>query len=163
MTGEEMERAIEFLLDQQVKFDGDMQKLSEAQATTTTQIQSLAEAQEKRAQSLETSIQSLAEVQEKRAQSLETSIQSLAEAQEKVNGSMRVLTETVVDLAESVSRLETRMDETKQTVQSIIEEMRDGFNKLILANEATRDLAEKAAQLAINTSQRVTNIENKLQ
>ena len=39
-------------------------------------------------------------------------------------------------------------------------EMREGFNNLIVANEVTRDLAEKTAALAIQTSQRVTNLEN---
>ena len=41
--------------------------------------------------------------------------------------------------------------------------MRDGFNKLILANEVTRDLTQNVARLAIATSQRVTTIESKLE
>lgn len=113
MTGEEMERAIEFLLEHHAKFSSDIHELKVAQAQTTADLQTL--------------------------------------------------TGKVVELTDNVSRLETRMEEMSETVQNVIEEMHDGFNKLILANEVTRDLAEKAAQLAINTSHRVTSIENKLQ
>lgn len=113
MTGEEMERAIEFLLEHHAKFGSDIQELKMAQAQTTADL--------------------------------------------------RTLTGKVAELTDNVSRLETRMEEMSETVQNVIEEMHDGFNKLILANEVTRDLAEKAAQLAINTSHRVTIIENKLQ
>jgi hypothetical protein len=44
----------------------------------------------------------------------------------------------------------------------LIHEMRDGFNKLILSNEVTRDLASQVARLAIATSQRVAVLEDKL-
>jgi len=120
MTGEEMERAIEFLLEHHAKFSSDIDKLT-------------------------------------------ADIHALKESQSTTTANIQSLTETVVELVESVSRLEAQVEETSGTVQNVIEEMRDGFNKLILANEVTRDLAEKAAQLAINTSHRVTIIENKLQ
>lgn len=49
-----------------------------------------------------------------------------------------------------------------ETFERVTEEMRDGFNKLILANEVTRDLASQVARLAIATSQRVTILEDRL-
>jgi len=43
----------------------------------------------------------------------------------------------------------------------VTEEMRAGFNKLILSNEITCDLSSQVARLAIATSQRVTALEDK--
>jgi hypothetical protein len=40
-------------------------------------------------------------------------------------------------------------------------EMREGFNNLIIANEVTRKLAEDVARLAVQNSQRITNLEEK--
>ena len=106
MTGEEMERAIEFLLNHHAKVSADIEALKEAQAKTTADIQSL---------------------------------------------------------TEIVSRLEVQMGEMRVTVASVIEEMREGFSNLIVANEATRNLAEQAAKLAIGASQRGTKLEERLQ
>jgi hypothetical protein len=39
-------------------------------------------------------------------------------------------------------------------------ETREAINNLIVANEVTRDLAEKVARLAISTSQKVSALEN---
>lgn len=102
MTGEEMERAIQFLI--------------EHHARVSTDIESLKEAQERTAANLES-------------------------------------------LAQSVSRLER---ETRGMFESMTEEMREGFNKLILGNEVTRDLTNQVARLAMTTSQRVTVLEDKL-
>ena len=120
MTNEEMQKAIEFLLEHHAKFSTDIGRLEATQAQTTADLQ--------------------------------------------------LLTGKVAELTDNVSRLEVQMDELREvigglggTVDSIVTEMRDGFNKLILANEGTRDLAEKVAQLAINTSQRVARLEEKMQ
>ena len=113
MTNEEMQKAIEFLLEHHAKFSTDIGRLEATQAQTTADLQ--------------------------------------------------LLTGKVAELTDNVSRLEVQMDELRDRVDSIVTEMRDGFNKLILANEGTRDLAEKVAQLAINTSQRVARLEEKIQ
>jgi len=116
MTGEEMERAIEFLLNHHARVSSDIEGLKEAQKSTAANIQSLAE--------------------------------------------------TVVGLADSVSRLEAQAEadrcDMRETFDSVAEEMRDGFNKLILSNEITRDLCSQVARLAVAASQRVTVLEDKL-
>jgi chromosome segregation ATPase len=112
MTNEEMQKAIEFLLEHHAKFSTDIGRLEATQAQTTTDLQ--------------------------------------------------LLTGKVAELTDNVSRLEVQMDELRDKVDTIITEMRDGFNKLILANEGTRDLAEKVAQLAVSTSQRVSRLEEKI-
>src|SRR5262245_58560116 len=109
MTGEELDRAIEFLLqhdarllEQHARFMEEMQQLKEVQKTQSEEISELRYAQEQQAESIR-------------------------------------------DLAES-NRL-------------ITAEMREAFDNLIIANEVTRDLAERIGRLAISTSQRVTNLE----
>ncbi|HXU37203.1 MAG TPA: hypothetical protein VN937_12645 [Blastocatellia bacterium] len=72
-------------------------------------------------------------------------------AQDRNTANIAALTRTVVELAESVSRLEVQADET-----------RDAIDKLILSNEVTRDLANQVARLAATTSQRVTALEGRL-
>ncbi|HSQ19090.1 MAG TPA: hypothetical protein VLR92_01825, partial [Blastocatellia bacterium] len=88
-----------------------------------------------------------------------TDIEGLKEAQQATAA-------IVSSLAESVSRLETQAEvdrrEVREMFDGLIHEMRGGFNKLILSNEVTRDLASQVARLAIATSQRVTVLEEKL-
>jgi len=102
MTTEEMERAIEFLLEHHAKFSADIDDLKEAQ---------------------------------------------------------KQLTETVTQMA---SEMQADRRETHALLNSVITEMRDSFDKLILGNEATRDLANKVASLEIQTSQRVTGLERRV-
>lgn len=109
MTGEEMERAIEFLLNHHARVSSDIEGLKEAQMRTAANIDAL---------------------------------------------------------SENVSRLEAQAEadrrDMRETFDSVAEEMRDGFNKLILSNEITRDLSNQVTRLAIETSQRVTVLEDNL-
>lgn len=105
MTGDEMERAIQFLIEHHAKVSTDIEGLKEAQVRTTTNLESL--------------------------------------------------TRTVVELAESVSRLEAQAESDRQ-------EMRDTIDNLILSNEVTRDLANQIGRLAVATAQRVTALEGRL-
>ena len=119
MTGEEMERAIEFLLSSQARLTADVQGLKETvQGLTGVQTQT----------------------------SLDVS--ALASAVGELTG-------VVVNLAESVARLETEAEANRQ-------ETREAINNLIGANEVTRSLDEDVTRLAINTSHHVTDIESKL-
>lgn len=76
------------------------------------------------------------------------------------------LTETVSTLSGDVQMLaqvvEADRRATSETLDRIITEIQDGFNKLILGNELTRDLANKVASLEVQTSQRVTNLEQRV-
>ena len=82
-------------------------------------------------------------------------IEGLKEAQEKTAANLDTLTGIVAELSQNVSRLEEQAEVNR-------EETRDSFNKLILSNEVTRDLAERVTRLAIETNQRVTAIEERL-
>jgi hypothetical protein len=109
MTTEEMERAIEFLLDHHARFSTDIGELREA-------------------------------------------IGELKDAQKRQG-------ETV---AQMISEMETDRRETREVLNNMITEIRDGFNNLIVANEVSRHLAEEATRLAIQTSQRVTGLDRRV-
>lgn len=111
MTGEEMERAIEFLTEHHARVSvkiervsDDIDKLKAAQEQTTANIERLAE--------------------EMHAGFAET--------------------------REGFAEMHAGFAHT-----------REGFDNLIVANEVTRDLANQVARLAVQTSQRVTALENK--
>jgi cell division septum initiation protein DivIVA len=93
---------------------------------------------------------------------LERAIEFVLAQQAKSNGETDDLRATVNRLAGTVAELSTTVAELSTTVKAVIEEMREGFNNLIVANEVTRDLASKTAELAVNTARRVTRIEREL-
>lgn len=120
MTGEEMERAIQFLIEHHAKVSTDIEGLKEAQQATAAIVSSLAESV------------------------------SRLEAQAEV------------DRREVREMFDGQSHEMHRMFDGPIQEMRDGFNKLILSNEFTRDLASQVARLAIEPSQRVPVLEEKL-
>jgi hypothetical protein len=86
----------------------------------------------------------------------------------ELKGQMAELTGTVANLAGIVGNLAGTVENLTGTVENLAEtveanrvEMREAINNLIVANEVTRELAENAARLAIQTSQRVTDLESK--
>ena len=109
MTGEEMERAIEFILKQQARFSAGIETLKELQAETSREV--------------------------KATSSTVTELSNL--------------------VADGFIRIETQADAGRQ-------EIREAINNLIIANESTRDLSQQVARLAMQTSQRVTDLESKL-
>ena len=116
MTGEELDRAIEFLLKQQAKFSVDIETLKETQAETSREVGAL-------------------------------------------TSTVNTLASTVNELSNVVAdgfiRSETQAELDRH-------EIREAISNLIIANESTRDLSQSVARLAMQTSQRVTNLESKL-
>lgn len=117
MTSEQLERAIEFLLESQAKNSTDI-------AFTNETVNKLAEA-----------------VAQDRRENRELLAAYRRENREQSE-------ETRAQLEVSRAQLEAYRQETREAI-----------NNLIIANEVTRDLAEKVAKLAITTSQRVTALE----
>ena len=85
MTGEEMERAIQFLIEHHARVSSDIEGLKEAQRITTENIASLAR------------------------------------------------------------QAEADRNEMRESFHTVTEEMRDYFDKLIIANEVTRELTNQVA------------------
>lgn len=124
MTTEEMERAIEALLGQSTQFNAALDRVREV-------VERLSESH----------VKSLEDMQEMR------------QSQVKMSNDVQLLTGKIIDLTDSVTRLEAQSEADRA-------EMREGFNNLIIANEVTRKLAEDVAKLAIATSQRISNLES---
>jgi hypothetical protein len=103
---------------------------------------------------------------------IQSQIEFILEHQAKFSEDIDRLKETQSQQAENIGRLteavagmqaqmEADRQETRDTISSMITEMRDGFNNLIVANEVTRKLSEDVARLAVQTAQRVTELESK--
>jgi uncharacterized phage infection (PIP) family protein YhgE len=112
MTNEQMERAIEFLLDHHAKFGADIDELRDAQRQQTENI-------------------------------------------DRLTVDMQTLREVQTEQTRNINRL-------TGAVESIITEMRDAINGLIVGNQVTRQLAEDVARLEVQTSQRVTGLERRV-
>ena len=69
-----------------------------------------------------------------------TGIEGLKESQQKTDMQIRILAENI---------------------EAQRQEMREVFEKLVLANEVTRELAVQIGSLAVQTSQRVTKLEER--
>ena len=86
---------------------------------------------------------------------LARAIQFLLNHHEQISADISGLTEAERQQAENIDKLTAN-------IEAMREEMRYGFDKLILANEVTRRLTEEVAQLAVQTSQRVTGLEHRV-
>jgi hypothetical protein len=109
------------------------------------------------------------------SEEMERAIEFLVHNQAKNTSVIMVTSEAVNRLAEAVAQdrvenqaqrqanreqLEAYRQETREQLEAYRQETREHINNLIIANEVTRDLAEKVAKLAITTSQRVTALES---
>jgi len=155
MTGKEMEQAIEFLLNHHSEVSADIRGLKEAQKKTDAQLQVLIASVNKLSQN---------------ASRREAQMEEMREANREMRGSIGELRESIAEMRESdremresIGEMRESIGEMRETVVGVMEEMRDGFNNLIIANEVTRNLAEQAAKLAISANQRVTKLEDRLQ
>src|SRR5258706_7738929 len=105
------------------------------------------------------------------SEEMERAIEFLVHNQAKNTSDIMLTNEVVNKLAESVAqdrvenqkqleayRQETReqLEANREQLEAYRQETREHINNLIIANEVTRDLAEKVAKLAITTSERVT-------
>ncbi len=77
----------------------------------------------------------------------------------ELKNSLSQIGEAVRQQGENIDKLAGVVANLAETVEAHRQETQDSISNLIVANEATRDLANKAAQLAINVSQRLTRHE----
>ncbi len=103
---------------------------------------------------------------------VERAIQFLIDHHAKVSAQSERNSEQIAQLNQTVSimasQAETDRAEMREAIRALIAnsdanltEVREAIGALILANEVTRDLAEKTARLAIETSQRVDKLESR--
>jgi hypothetical protein len=96
---------------------------------------------------------------------LETLKESQKHQAESIAGLEKAVAAMGDEMREGFDRLGTEMregfDRVDAEIDRLVVEMREGFNNLIVSNEVTRDLAQRIGQLAISTSQRVTELESR--
>jgi hypothetical protein len=92
---------------------------------------------------------------------MERAIGFLLDHHAKMSADIERHSEQISQLTQAVTVLTGDVQALTGNVEAMREEMREGFNKLIVANEVTRKFAEDVARLAVQTSQRVTNLESK--
>jgi chromosome segregation ATPase len=90
---------------------------------------------------------------------MERAIEFMLGHQAVLDGSLATLTQNVETLTQNVETSTQNITSLTGEVRSLTQEMREAFNNLIVANEATRELATQAAKLAYSASQRVTKLE----
>jgi hypothetical protein len=65
-------------------------------------------------------------------------------------------------LERAIEFLLTQQAKVTADVGQLTAEMREAFSNLIVANQVTRDLANKIGDLAVNNSRRLTRVEREL-
>ena len=80
---------------------------------------------------------------------------------EEIERRIEFIIEQQAKFSADIEQLKEIQAQQAQNINSLVTEMREGFNNLIVANEVTRNLAEEATKLAIQTSRRVTRLEDK--
>ena len=123
MTGEEMERAIEFLLQNQAKFDTLLDQIGRQVAETNRQLQLTAETQSEFIQIVTNTIQALKESQDRMDERLtrndERLSERLAQNDERFN-------ERLAQTDERLARTDERLNRLADLVERHIREGRDG-------------------------------------
>lgn len=95
------------------------------------------------------------------SENIERQIEFILEHQAKFSEDLDRLKEVQAQQAANIDRLTADVQELTVNVNAMQVEMREGFENLIVANEVTRKLAEDVARLAVQTAQRVTDLESK--
>jgi chromosome segregation ATPase len=133
MTPEQMERAIEAMLAQNTQFNESLDRVRAV-------VERLSESH----------VKSIDEIQEVR------------QAQAQTASDMQLLTGKIIDLTDNISRLEDNVSRLEAQSEIDRAEIREAINNLIVANERTRKLTEDVARLHVQTSQRVTGLDQRV-
>src|SRR5260370_23022124 len=80
---------------------------------------------------------------------LSVEIGELKEVQKQQAANLDKQTANLESQSANIERLTADIDGLKDSVAAMRDEMREGFNNLIIANEVTRDLAERVGKLAL--------------
>jgi chromosome segregation ATPase len=159
MSSENIERQIEFIINQQAQFSTDIIELK-AQVAENGKIQAQAS---KDVMSLAANVSELTGVVANLTDvvaNLTDDVASLTNDVVSLTNDVASLTDGVVSLTNDVSSLTDGVVRLGSQAEADRSEIRDAINNLIISNEVTRDFANKIAQLAVQTSQRVTNLES---
>ena len=74
---------------------------------------------------------------------------------------MEFIVEQQARIDVNLESITERLDRLTLNVDAFVVETRDAINNLIIANEGTRELAQQVARLAVQTSRRVSDLEER--
>ena len=89
-------------------------------------------------------------------------VEFMLEQQARFDERLSRLEETQVRQTENINRLVDVVSRMQEEMDANRIEIRGAIDQLILGNEVTRDLANKVAALEVQTSQRVTSLERRV-
>src|ERR1051325_12126845 len=89
-------------------------------------------------------------------------VEFMLEQQARFDERLNRLEETQVRQTENINRLVDVVSRMQEEMDANRIEIRGAIDQLILGNEVTRDLANKVAALEVQTSQRVTSLERRV-
>lgn len=189
MSDDNIQRKMDFIVEQQAKFFAEMGLLQEAQKRQSANIDKLtSDIDELKSvvdklvslfDGLTSVVDKLVSVVDRLAshvQAVTSNVQELTPRVHMAEIDIQTLGKLVRDgfneTRESFDRMQAQADadrvemrESFSKVQAQADadraEMRESINNLIIANEATRKLSEEVAHLASKTSQRVTSLEER--
>jgi uncharacterized protein YoxC len=92
---------------------------------------------------------------------METAIQFLLDHHAKVSADIERHSEQIGQLTADVKSLADSVTRMQHEAEADRAEIREAIENLIVANEVTRKLSEDVARLAVATSQRVTDLEQR--
>jgi uncharacterized protein YoxC len=139
MSSDNIQRKMDFIVEQQAKFTVDIELLQEAQKQQSANLDRLT-----------IDVQALTSD----VQALTYNVQGMASDVQVVVSNVQVVVSNVQGMTIDVQTL-------GKIIQDGFNETRESVNNLIIANEVTRELAGEVARLAVKTSQRVTLLEEK--
>ena len=90
-------------------------------------------------------------------------LEGMREEQQLLGKSQHRLVESQQKAIESQQKTNEQLQTLIENVEAMRLEMREAIENLIVANEVTRDLAQQVGHLAINTSQRVSNLKTRVE
>jgi chromosome segregation ATPase len=138
MTGEEMERAIEFLLQSQANFEGRMTAFDERLAAFDTRL-------ERMQQQLSETNQQLQSFADTQAQLIQTVTRFIA-GQERTNAELRAAqlrtAEALRLLAAAQTRTDERLSQTNESLRNLAESQVRSDERLNQTNDNVNSLAE---------------------
>lgn len=155
------QRHVEFMLEQQAKFDARQAQFDERQAQL---IDRQAQFDERQVQ-FDQRQAKIEQVQAKTTDNLQLltgKVLELTDTVASLSNEVSSLSDGLSSLGDKVSLLTDAVASTQLHLDSAVDEMRDGFNKLIATNELTNSLIEKLTLLEVQNSRRLNAVEQRV-
>ncbi|HKQ07030.1 MAG TPA: hypothetical protein VJ464_18010 [Blastocatellia bacterium] len=93
---------------------------------------------------------------------MERAIEFLLDHHAKMSADIERHSEQISQLTQVVGSLTGDVQALTGNIEAMREEMREGFNRLISANEQTTRLMEQLTMLEVKNSQRITGLERRV-